>query len=86
MGPRGKEIKRAKRNPFKANAMRQFTEGQNRLGLRELCQKFADEQWVADHLTSKQAAESVLREFKRGVRAELELLEITCDQVDAPQK
>jgi hypothetical protein len=61
--------------------MRHFTvstEGQNRLGLRELCQRFADEQWVADHLTSKQAAESVLREFKRAARAELEMLEMKC--------
>jgi hypothetical protein len=61
--------------------MRQFTvttEGQNRLGLRELCQRFADEQWVADHLTSAQAAESILREFKRAVRAELEMLDLKC--------
>jgi len=60
--------------------MRQFTvttEGQNRLGLRELCHQFAD-QWVAVHLPADQAAESVLREFKRAVRAELELLEVRC--------
>ena len=51
--------------------MRQFTvttEGQNRLGLREFCQQFVDEQWVAVHLPADQAAESVLREFKRAAR------------------
>jgi hypothetical protein len=54
------------------------TEGQNRLGLRELLQRYADEQWVADHLTLEQAAESVLDCFKRAVRQELELLELEC--------
>ena len=61
--------------------MRKFivtAEGQNRLGLRERCQQFADEQWVAVHLPSEQAAESVLKEFKRLVRQELELLEVKC--------
>jgi len=52
--------------------MRRFTvttEGENRLGLRELCQHFADDEWVADHLTDEEAAESVLDRFKRAVRA-----------------
>lgn len=55
--------------------MRKFTvttEGQNRLGLREQCQQFADEQWVAVHMTKEQAAESMLDCFKRAVRQELE--------------
>lgn len=61
--------------------MRTFTaktEGQNRLGLRELLQGYADEQWVADHLTPEQAADAVLDTFKRTVRQELELLELRC--------
>jgi hypothetical protein len=61
--------------------MRQFivtTEGQNRLGIRELCQRFADEQWVADHLTSEQASESVLIDLSAPLRQELELLEVKC--------
>ena len=62
------------------------TEGQNRLGLRELCQQFADEQWVAVHLPADQAAESVLRELKRAVRAELELLEVRCQEERPPKK
>ena len=54
------------------------TEGENRLGMRELCQRFADDEWVADHLTDEEAAESVLDRFKRAVRAELELLTVEC--------
>jgi hypothetical protein len=59
--------------------MRAFTvttEGENRLGLRELCQRYVDEQWVAPHMTDEQAAESLLDQFKRAVRAELELLAV----------
>jgi hypothetical protein len=54
------------------------TEGQNRLGLRELLERWANEQWIADHMTPEQAAESVLDTFKRSVRQELELLELEC--------
>ena len=61
-------------------------EGQNRLGLRELCQQFVDEQRVAVHLPADQAAEYVLREFKRLVKAELELLEVRCQQERPPKK
>ena len=67
-------------------AVRQFvahTEGTNSLGLRELCQRYCDERWVANHMTPKQAAESVLDEFKRAVRQELELLEVKCVDRDA---
>ena len=49
-------------------------EGPNRLGVRELLQRYADEQWVADHMMPGQAAESVLDCFRRAVRQELELL------------
>jgi hypothetical protein len=55
--------------------MRTFTattEGHNRLRLRELLQAYANEQWVADHMTPEQAGESVLDCFKRAVRQELE--------------
>jgi hypothetical protein len=34
----------------------------------ELCQRFCDEQWVADHLDDEQAAESVLDQFRRVIR------------------
>jgi len=52
------------------------TEGANRLGLRELCQRYVDDQWHAAHMTDEQAAESLLDQFKRAVRAELELLTV----------
>jgi hypothetical protein len=50
--------------------MRTFTittEGQNRLGLRELCQRYVDGQWHAAHMTDEQAAEALLDQFKRAV-------------------
>jgi hypothetical protein len=53
------------------------TEVPNRLGLRELLQRYADERWAA-HMTPEQAAESVLDCFKRAVRQELELLDHEC--------
>ena len=61
--------------------MRTFTAttaGQNRLGFRELLQRYADEQWVANHLTKDQAADVVLRTFKAAVTNELKLLELKC--------
>lgn len=61
--------------------MRRFivtTEGENRLGFRELCEEYANDQWLAAHMTPEQAAESVLDQFKRAVRGELELLEVEC--------
>ena len=54
------------------------TEGQNRLGLRELCETWCNEQWVAAHMAPDQAAEALLDAFKRAVRQELELLEVEC--------
>ena len=50
------------------------TEGQNRLGLRELLERYANEQRVADHYTLEEAADITLDCFKRAVRQELELL------------
>jgi len=59
------------------------TEGRNRLNLRELLQRYAEGQWVADHMTNCQAAESVLDCFKRAVASELELLDLNCRSVSA---
>ena len=68
--------------------MRRFvvtTEGQNRLGLREICKQFANDQWSAAHMTPEQAAEALLDQFRRAVLQELELLQIECedDEVEA---
>jgi len=40
--------------------------------------RYANEQWVADHMTTDRAAESVLDCFKRAVKAELEFQELEC--------
>jgi hypothetical protein len=52
------------------------TEGQNRLGLAELCERFANDQWLAGNMLPHEAAESVLDGFKRAVAGELELLQV----------
>jgi len=54
------------------------TEGQNRLGLREMLERYANEQWVADHYTLEEAADITLDCFKRLVRQGLELLDLCC--------
>ena len=59
------------------------TDGPNRLGLRELLQRYADEQWVADYMTPNQAAESVLGCFRRAVRQELEMPDLECCEAAA---
>ena len=54
------------------------TAGPNRLGLRELLQRYADEQWVENHMTPTQVAAAVLDCFRRAVRQDLELLDLKC--------
>jgi hypothetical protein len=41
-------------------------------------QTYAEDQWVADHMTPEQAAASVLDAFKRTVAGELALLALEC--------
>ena len=63
--------------------MRHFTvttDGRSRLGLRELCEAYCNDQYVAAHMTPEQAAESVLDQFKRAVAGELELLVVECHE------
>jgi hypothetical protein len=52
------------------------TEGQNRLGLRVLCEQHVNDQWFAAHASDELAAEALLEQFKRAVLGELELLEV----------
>ena len=59
------------------------TDGPNRLGLRALLERYANEQWVAVHMTPEQAAESVLDCFKRAVLQELKLLDLECRSSEA---
>ena len=58
------------------------TEGQNRLGLREMLQTFADGFNVPTHMLGHDAAEMILSEFKRQVHVELELLTLEGERVD----
>jgi len=54
------------------------TEGQNRLGLREKLQAFANDYGVPAHCDEEQAAALVLGAFIRTVKGELELLSLEC--------
>ena len=46
------------------------------LGLRELLQRFAAEQWIPAHYTPEEAAAFVLDQFKRTVAVEVAGLEV----------
>jgi hypothetical protein len=54
------------------------TESEKLTGFSTLCQRCCDDQWVGDHLSAEQAAESVLDQFKRMIDRDLALLEIRC--------
>lgn len=59
------------------------TEGPDRLGLRQLAETFANDQWLPARLTPKQAEEIVLDQFRRAVAMELELLLVSCTEATA---
>jgi hypothetical protein len=61
--------------------MRQFVvsnDGKNRLGLRELCERFVNDLWVPTHLTDEQAVTFALDQFRRTLLAELEMIDVSC--------
>lgn len=58
------------------------TDGPDRLGLVALCQRYVDEQWLADHATPEQAAAMLREQFRRAVLAEIELLDVRCSTED----
>ena len=58
------------------------TEGQNRFGLRELLQTYADGIGVPAQMLSDAAAEMILAEFKRRILVELELLTLEGERTD----
>lgn len=60
------------------------TEGPDQFGLAALCQRYCDEQWLADHATPEQAAEMVREQFRRALLAEIELLNVRCEVSDSP--
>lgn len=47
------------------------TEGQNRLGLRELCERYVNDQWFAAHASGELAAEALLEQLRHAVAIEL---------------
>ena len=61
------------------------TEGRNRLGMKELCQKFLDELQMPTCLTKDEAAQYVLDLFKRSVASELEMLDVKCVEIAPPE-
>jgi hypothetical protein len=50
--------------------------GPDPLGLRDTLQRFANEQWLAVHVTRKQAVPIVLDQFKRMIAQTLETTEV----------
>ncbi len=52
------------------------TEGSDKLGLRAVLERYANDQWMAAHYTDKQRIEIMLDQFKRQVQQELKLLEL----------
>jgi len=58
------------------------TEGQNRFGLRELLQTYADVFGVPTHMLSDAAAKMILAEFKQRIRVELDLLTLEGERTD----
>lgn len=54
------------------------TEGQNRLDLRELCESFANNLWIPDHLLPHEREAFALDLFTRTVAGELKLLTANC--------
>jgi hypothetical protein len=67
--------------------MRRFTVctvGKNQLHLRALCEAFANDLWIPDHLTPEQASNFALDYFTRTIDSELKLLSISCDDTTGP--
>jgi hypothetical protein len=60
------------------------TEGPNRLGLMEVCQRFANDEWTPTHFNVEQASVFILDQFRRAVLAEIEMLTVdaTPDSLD----
>jgi hypothetical protein len=57
------------------------SEGSNKFGLRELLQNYADGFGVPEHVTADHAAEIVYTAFRRQLRGELELLELSAEEI-----
>lgn len=58
------------------------TEGPDRFGLVALCQRYCDEQWLADHAKPEQASEMLREQFRRALLSEIEMLDIRCSTTE----
>jgi len=69
------------KTPIVLNTVR-FTvtcHGNDPLSLREILERFANEQWQAAHVTREEAAEIVLDQFKRTVAQALATMEVQAE-------
>lgn len=48
------------------------------IGLTAMLEQYANDQWIGEHFTEKQAVESMLDMFKRQLATDLEKLELVC--------
>ena len=56
------------------------TEGSDKLGLRAVLERYANDQWMAVHYTDEQRVEIVLDQIRRQVQQELKLLVLEVDK------
>lgn len=57
--------------------------GTDRFGLVAQCQRYVDDQWLAEHVTTEQAGAMMAEQFKRAILAELQLLDVRCEKSTA---
>ncbi len=66
---------RQARKTFKAT-----TEGRDKLGLRAVLERYANDQWLPDYYDEEQRVGIVFDQFKRQVEQELHLLALEVDE------
>ena len=56
------------------------TEGTDKLGLRSVLERYANDQWLPDYHNEEQRIGIVFHQFKRQVQQELKLLVLEVDE------
>jgi len=59
---------------------RATTEGTDKLGLRAVLERYANDQWLPVHYTEEQRVGIVFDQFKRQVQQELQVLIVEVDE------
>ncbi len=59
---------------------RATTEGSDKLGLRAVLERYANDQWLPNYYTEEHRTEIVLDQFKRQVQQELKLFVLEVDE------